>query len=89
MKRGKNADVSYEQFQTYCFNDCPDIQVPLADRVVFQMDQAKSEDQVISWNQQERCNDSNLGCHVLLSVADLHQVPDKIWLFVVVTQSGH
>ena len=42
------------------------------------MDQAESENQIISRYQQERRIDANLGGHVLLSSVILYQVPDKI-----------
>ena len=88
-ERQKTADFPYEQFQARSNDDCPDLQVPLADRVVFQMDQTEPQDQVVSGYQQERCDDSNLGGNVLLSASDLYQVPDKIQLLVAATQSRY
>jgi len=89
MRKEKDSDIPDEQFQAGSIDDCPDIQVPLADRTIFQMDQTESENQVVSRNQQERRAESNLGGDVLLPAIDLHQVPDKIRLFVVTAQSSH
>ena len=40
------------------------LQVPLANRVVLQMDQAAPQNQGFLWNLRERCKDSDLGCHL-------------------------
>ena len=46
------------------------------------MDQAKPENQVIPWYQSERCIDTDLDSHVLLSAVVIHQISDEIPPFI-------
>jgi hypothetical protein len=44
-------------------DDCSTLQMPLANRNLFQMDQTISENQDLLWNFRERSEDPNLDCH--------------------------
>jgi hypothetical protein len=52
-----------EQLFSASFDNCPTLQMPLADRNLFQMDQAMPAYQNIFWHYRERSEDSNLDCH--------------------------
>ena len=52
----------------------------LAGRVFLQVDQAEPEDQELSWHQQERRDDSDLGCAHHPSHDCLLQVPGEVKL---------
>ncbi len=55
--------LSNKQLCTACLDDCKALQVPLADRNLFQMDQAIPLYQNFFWHDRERRKDSNLDCH--------------------------
>ena len=59
LQRGeeKGSGLSDQQLQDGGVHDCRHLQGPLADRVVFQVDQAEPEDQIVSGNQQKRGDD--------------------------------
>jgi len=52
-----------KQLYSAGFDNCITLQMPLADRNIFQMDQAIPAYQDVLWHHQERCEDSNLDCH--------------------------
>lgn len=52
-----------EQLFTAGFDNCTALQMPLADRNIFQMDKAISVHQNIFWHKPERGQDSNMDCH--------------------------
>jgi len=52
-----------KQFCVAGSDGCSALQVPLAGRNLFQVDQAIPSNQNIFWHYRERCKDSNLDCH--------------------------
>lgn len=66
LLRYRNEDkirIFNKQLCSASFDYCSTLQVPLADRNLFQMDQAISSNQDIFWHYRERGEDSNLDCH--------------------------
>ena len=55
--------LSNKQLWSASFDNRSALQVPLADRNLFQMDQAIPANQNIFWQHRERSEDSNLDCH--------------------------
>ena len=68
LRRGeeKGSGLSDQQLQAGGVHDCRHLQGPLADRVVFQVDQAEPEDQIVSGNQQKSGDDPGRFAHLLL-----------------------
>ena len=54
---------SNKQLCTASFDGCTALQMPLADRNLFQMDQAISANQNVFWHDRKRCEDPNLDCY--------------------------
>jgi len=55
-------------------NHCSLVQMPMADRVVFQMDQTKPSDQVVLWHLRECCENTNLiAISIYLCISGNHQ----------------
>ena len=50
----------------------------MANRVVFQVDQAESEDQELYGDFEKCCSDSDMDCAVCLPVVGLHQVSVQV-----------
>ena len=55
--------ISNEQLYSASLDNCSTLQVPVADRNFFQMDQTVSANQDVLWNQYQRRKDSNLDSH--------------------------
>ncbi len=55
--------ISNKQLHSASFDNCPALQMPLANRNLFQMDQAIPENQSLLRYQCQRCKDPNLECH--------------------------
>jgi hypothetical protein len=70
--------VHHQYHEAGGVNHCIYLQIPLAVRTAFQVDQAEPENQIILWYQPECCIDSDLVSHVLLPAVILYQVPDEI-----------
>ena len=66
LLRHRNRQKVYipnEQFYSASLDNCSTLQMPLADRNLFQVDQTIPSNQNIFWHQRERGEDSNLDCH--------------------------
>ena len=59
----EEARVSYKQFSPSPSDDYSALQMPLADRTFFQMDQTAPSHQIVFWNVTKRREDANLDCH--------------------------
>jgi len=55
--------IPNKQFYSASLDNCSTLQMPLADRNLFQMDQTISANQDVLRNFRECCEDSNLDCH--------------------------
>ena len=60
----KASGIPDQQLYVTGSGDCPTLQMSLADRTVFQMDQATLENQGILWHYRKRSENSNLDCHL-------------------------
>src|SRR5665213_1064580 len=66
-------DFSHQQFRSSCTDDPKTLQVPLASRTLFQMDQAIPAHQSVLRHQRERGQDTNLDRHLGLRLDCDHQ----------------
>ena len=75
---GQSLCLPHQSFQVIRENDCQYLQVALAGRIILQVDQAESEDQIIYRHQQECGADTSLDSDVCLSDPRIHQVPVEV-----------
>ena len=66
-RTGQTVLLPDQQFQPVSLDHCPAVQVPLADRTVFQMDQAASSDQSFLRHHTQRRQNPGLDCHQLFT----------------------
>ena len=64
FKEQQNAGVSDQQLYPAGHNDCRALSLPLADRIVLQMDQTASPNQGFLWHNRECSQNSNLDRHL-------------------------
>jgi hypothetical protein len=74
----QDADLSNQQFLTAGNHNCRAIQVPLASRTVFQMDQAAPPNQIIFRNIRECREDTNLDRSIRLCAGRHHQKAEQL-----------
>ena len=70
--------LPHQQFRFESLANSFNLQTKMANRVVFQMDQAKPQNQVILRHIEKCRTNPNLDCHDLLSAFGLYQVPNQI-----------
>jgi hypothetical protein len=88
--QGERSDAGVpDQQHDVCSNDdCGDLQSPLADRSVFQVDQAEFKDQDVPWHDGKRGAKPDMGGDDLLLVVGLHQISNQIRPFAVLFAPG-
>jgi len=69
----QKAGLSHQQFSASGKNHCGSLQMSVASRTLFQMDQAASEDQGILWYHLKCCQDSDLDRNFHLCSGSYHQ----------------
>src|SRR5512136_2747063 len=72
-QRASSPYLSNEQLCLTSLDDCSALQTSMEDRVVLQMDQTKSSNQGVLRHFRERGENSNLDCHLCLSIGSDHQ----------------
>ena len=69
--RFRNTEISHvlnKQFQSSGNNHSTTLQMPLASRIILQMDQAAFANKSVLWNEQKRCKNSSLDSNCYLRV---------------------
>ena len=74
IKLRENLSVYYQQFPHCSIFNYRDLQTKMANRTLFQMDQAEFEDKKLSRHKQKRCDVANLGGNDPLSADCLSQI---------------